>query len=377
MQIGLDQIRELRRQDRKKLNRRIGAMVLAAVLLFALMCCMRTTTIGFISPVMAAKNLYTMVRLTLAKIFHWNIYSYRAELILSHPYYYETVGMFKSSLLVMSMGAVLAMAGGVYQCVFRNPIATPSMLGISSGTSVVNLILVVMYSSNVYQMAKLRYTLCYVVALANLIIIYAIARIMGGKKSSVTDMLLVGTVAMRLMQNFVQVYEYCYLSEEDYLVLEQLNNYGTSTFATELLVIMYVLLAVCVLIMAAVRYSMNAISFDDDYSRALGIRAHRLRLIALACTTLMVVAAEVNYGNIGMLGLLIPHVCRYWFGSDFRNILLGSAGMGAIALILCKLILYVLSFHYYLSLIPMGTIISVVTTPLLIIVLLQQRRGWT
>ena len=88
-------------------------------------------------------------------------------------------------------------------------------------------------------------------------------------------------------------------------------------------------------------------------------------------------AAAGTYGNIGRVGLLIPHVCRDWFGSDFRNVLLGSAGLGAIALVACKLILYVLSFNYYLSLIPMGTIISVVTTPLLIIVLLQQRRGWT
>lgn len=377
MQIGLDQIRELRLRDRKKLNRRIRAMILLALLLFVVMCCMRTTTIGFVSPLMAAKNLYTMVRLTLAKIFHWSVYSNRSEVILSHPYYYETVGMFQSTLLVMSMGAVLAMAGGVYQCVFRNPIATPSMLGISSSINIVNLILVAMYSDSIYQMAKMRYILCYVVALGTLILIYLISRLMGGKKSSVTDMLLVGTIAMRLIQNFVQVYQYYYLTEEDYLVLEQINTYGTSTFQTELLVVMYALLAVCVLILASVRYSMNAVSFDDDDSRVLGIKANKLRLIALVCATLMVVAAQVNYGDIGMLGLLIPHVCRYWFGSDFRNVLLGSAGLGAIALVVCKLILYVLSFNYYLSLISMGTIISVITTPLLIIVLLQQKRGWT
>lgn len=377
MQIGLDQIRRLRLQDRKKLNRRIRAMILLALLLFAFMCCMRTTMIGFVSPVTAAKNLYTMVRLTLAKLLHWSVYSSRAEIILSHPYYFETVGMFKASLLVMSMGAALAMAGGVYQCVFRNPIATPSMLGISSSTNIVNLILVAVYSTSVYQMAKLRYALCYAAALACLIVIYAISRIMGGKKSSVTDMLLVGTVLMRVAQNFVQVFEYFYLTEEDYLILETINTYGTSTFATELLVIMYALLFVCVLILASMRYSMNAVSFDDDDSRTLGIKANRLRLIALVCATLMVVVAQVNYGEIGMLGLLIPHVCRYWFGSDFRNVLLGSAGLGAIALLICKLIQYALSINYYLSLISMGTIINVITTPLLIIVLLQQKRGWT
>lgn len=377
MQIGLDQIRELRLQDRKKLNRRIRTMILLTLLLFIVMCCMRTTVIGFVSPITAAENLYTMVRLTMAKVFHWSIYSSRSEVILSHPYYYETVGMFKSSLLVAVMGAVLAMAGGVYQCVFRNPIATPAMLGVSSSTNIVNLILVLMYSTSVYQMAKLRYTLCYAAALACLVIIYVISRIMGGKKSSVTDMLFVGTLFMRVVQNFVQAYQYFYLTEEDYLILAEINLYGTSTFATELLVMMYALLAVCVLILVSVRYSMNAVSFDDDDSRVLGIRANRLRLIALVCATLMVVAAQVNYGDIGMLGLLIPHVCRYWFGSDFRNVLLGSAGLGAIALLFCKLILYALSFNYYLSLISMGTIINVITTPLLIFVLLQRKRGWT
>ena len=377
MQIGLDQIRQLRLQDQKKLNRRIRAMVLLALVLFAVMCCLRTTAIGFVSPVTAAKNLYTMVRLTLAKLFHWNSYSYRTQIILSHPYYYETVGMFKSTLLVMVMGAVLAMAGGVYQVVFRNPIATSSMLGMDSSTKIVNMILVAMYSSSIYQMARLRYVLCYAVALATLIIIYLISRVMGGKKSSVTDMLLVGTVFMRIAQNFLQVYQYFYMEEEDYLVLEQLNTYGTSTFATQLLLIMYALLFVCVLILSLIRYSMNAVSFDDDDSHALGIKANPLRLVALVCATLMVVAAQVSYGDIGMLGLLIPHVCRYWFGSDFRHVLLGSAGLGAIALLLCKLIQYVLGFHYYLSLISMGIIIDVITTPLLIFVLLQQKRGWT
>lgn len=377
MRIGLDQIRELRLQDRKKLNRRIRAMILLALLLFAVMCCLRTTAIGFVSPVTAARNLYTMVRLTLARIFHWSVYSDRASIILSHRYYYETVGMFKSSLIVMAMGAVLAMAGGVYQCVFRNPVATPSMLGVSSSISIVNLILVVTYSTSIYQMARLRYALCYGVALACLLIVYLIARLMGGKKSSVTDMLLVGTVFMRLVQNFVQVFEYYYMTDEDYLLLEAINTYGTSAFEFETLVVVFGLLFVCVVILASTRYSMNAISFEDEDSRTLGIKATRLRLIALVCATLMVTIAQVNYGDIGMLGLLIPHVCRYWFGSDFRNVLLGSAGLGAIGLLLCKLILYVLSYNYYLSLISTGTIINIITTPLLIFVLLQQKRGWT
>lgn len=377
MQIGLDQIRQLRRQDRQKLNRRICTMVLIALLLFAVMCCMRTTTVGFVSPVTAAKNLYAMVRLTMAKVFHWSIYANRSEIILSHPYYYETVGMFRSSLLVLVMGAVLAMAGGVYQCVFRNPIATPTMLGVSSSVDIVNLVLIVMYSSSVYQMTQLRYFLCYAAALASLILIYLIARVMGGKKSSVTDMLLVGTVAMRVIQNFIQVYKYYYLTEEDYLLLEAIDTYGTSIYNTRLIVIMLALLLVCVFILSLMRYSMNTVCFDDDDSRTLGIKAHRLRLIALACATLMVTIAQVNYGDVGLLALLVPHVCRYWFGSDFRNILLGSAGLGAIALLVCRAIVCILNFNYYLSLIPIGTIIDIITTPLLIIVLLQQKRGWT
>lgn len=315
MQTGLEQIRAQRLADRRVLHRRAAWVVLAILALFFAMCCMRTTEVGFVTPVQAAKNLYTMLRLFLAERLHWSAYANRAEIIRAHSYYFETVGMFKSTILVMVMGAVLAMAGGVFQCVFRNPIATPSMLGVSSSIRLVNLILVALYSSSIYQMVRMRYILGYVVALGSLLLIYFIARLMGGKKSSVTDMLLVGTVAMRVVQNLVSVYQYYYLSEEDYLVLEELNTYGSTTYQTDALLLMY--------------------------------------------------------------ALLIPHVCRYWFGSDFRNVLLGSAGLGAIMMMLCKLIIYALSFNYYLSLISVGTIINVVTTPLLILVLLQQKRGWT
>lgn len=377
MQIGLDQIRQLRLQDRKKLKRRIYAMILLALLLFIIMCCMRTTQMGFVSPITAAKNLFAMVRLTLAEIFHWSIYNDRSDIILSHSYYFETVGMFKSSFLAMVMGAVLAMAGGVYQCVFRNPIATPSMLGVSSSINIVNLILVTMYSASVYQMVRMRYILCYAVSLASLLLIYLIARLMGGKKSSVTDMLFVGTITMRLIQNFIQTYQYFHMTEEDYLVLEEINTYGSSSLQLELLAVMFALLFLCVFILVLMRFSMNAISFEDEDSQTLGISANRLRLVALICATMMTVVAQVNYGDIGMLGLLIPHVCRYWFGSDFRNVLLGSAGLGAIAMMICKLVLYLLSFNYYLSMISMGSIINLITTPLLIFVLLQQKRGWT
>lgn len=377
MQTGLEQIRAQRLADRRVLHRRAAWVALAILALFFAMCCMRTTEVGFVTPVQAAKNLYTMLRLFLAERLHWSAYANRAEIIRAHSYYFETVGMFKSTILVMVMGAVLAMAGGVFQCVFRNPIATPSMLGVSSSIRLVNLILVALYSSSIYQMVRMRYILGYVVALGSLLLIYFIARLMGGKKSSVTDMLLVGTVAMRVVQNLVSVYQYYYLSEEDYLVLEELNTYGSTTYQTDALLLMYALLLVCVLILFALRYSMNAVSFEDEDSRTLGIKAGRLRLIALCCATLMVTAAQINYGDIGMLALLIPHVCRYWFGSDFRNVLLGSAGLGAIMMMLCKLIIYALSFNYYLSLISVGTIINVVTTPLLILVLLQQKRGWT
>lgn len=377
MQIGLNEIRALRLQDRKKRKRRIRAMLLLVLALFLLMCCLRTTAMGFVSPLTVVKNLAAMIQLTLAKLFHWNLYSRRTSVILSHPYYYETVGMFKSSLLGLTLGAALAMAGGVYQCVFRNPIATPAMLGVSSSLNITNLVLVTLYSSSIYQMLQLRFVLCYGVSLGCLFAIYLIARVMGGKKASVTDMLLVGTVFMRLVQNFVQVFEFYYLTEEDYLLLEQLNSYGTSAYELKTLTLLYAVLLVCVLVLAAVRYSMNAVSFTDDDARTLGVRANRLRLIGLVCATLMVTAAQVNYGDIGLLGLLIPHASRYWFGSDFRNVLLGSAGLGAIFMLLCKLVLYCLSFHYYLSLISLGTIINVITTPLLIFILLQQRRGWT
>ncbi len=377
MQIGLDEIRSLYLQDRKKLRRRVRRLFLTVILIFLVMCCLRTTTLGLLSPVDAAKNLVFMVRLWLAKLFHWNLYNQRVELIRALTGYYETVTMFRTAVVAAAMGAVLSMAGAVYQCVFRNPIASPSLLGVSSGLKLTNLVLVLCYSTSVYQMVQLRFVVSYGVALGMLLLIYLFSRVMGRKKSSVTDMLLIGTIVMRQVQQLSQSYRYYYLDDEEYLLLEQLDSYGTSAFETSTLLQMLGILFVCTLILVLMRYSLNVVSFEDDDSRTLGIKANRLRMIALVCATMMVITALVSYGDIGMLALLIPHACRYWFGCDFRNVLLGSAGLGAIAMLLCRLIQYSLSFNYYLSMIPVSTIINVITTPLLIIILLQQKRGWT
>ena len=74
MQTGLDEIRSLRRSDRAKLRKRVIAMVIIAIVLLAVMTCLRTTKTGFVNPLNAAKNLFNAARLFLAQIFHWDIY---------------------------------------------------------------------------------------------------------------------------------------------------------------------------------------------------------------------------------------------------------------------------------------------------------------
>ena len=166
------------------------------------------------------------------------------------------------------------------------------------------------------------------------------------------------------------------MDDSDYIALETLNNFGTDIYDDNILFVVFGVLAVSLLVIISMRFSLNAVSFTDEEARTLGVNAGRMRIIVLVCATLMTTAAQVNYGDVGMLALLIPHLCRNWFGCDFRYILLGSAGIGAVIMMLCRFIRYLFRFNEYLVLIPVSIIINIVTIPVIIIILITQQRGW-
>ncbi|MCD8364388.1 MAG: iron ABC transporter permease [Clostridiales bacterium] len=376
MQTGLDEIRKTARDDSRAVRRRFLILGIVLAALFFIFICSRTTDIGFVSPAQAMSNLFTALRLQIAKWTNGSLYLNRREVIAGQDYYLETLGRFESAVLVVALGASLSIGGAVFQCAFRNPIATPSILGTSSGMKIVNLILVLQFSSTAATMTMYRAVYGYIGALIILGLLMLGSKLMSKQRSSRADLLLLGTLGTRILTQIVNYVQNYVLSDDDYLVLQEMNLYGSGTGTTDGMAVTLLVIVAALIPLFLTRTSLNTLCFDDEDARCLGIRTAALRGVAVVCSVLLSVSTLVYAGDVGMLAMLIPLICRYVYGSDTRRLLLACGMSGALLMLICRMILSLFAFNYYLSYISIGTIVELIATPLMIFVIFKNRRGW-
>lgn len=376
MQIGHEQMAALRRQDRGRTRRRFLLSLLLLAALCFLFLCLRTTRIGFLSPWQTLSNLAAAARLELAKWLKWSIYDQRLAIIQGQEGYLETLSRLQGAVLAMVLGAVLSAAGVAFQCVFRNPIAVPTMLGVSSGISAANFLLVLQYSTLAVTMTQQRFLYGYGCSLALLGVILLVGKAAERDRASVSDILLVGTALSRIVSQTVSGLQYALMDESDYLLLQEMRLYGTGLGNTRGAVFLALALLAGLVPLLLIRYSLNVTVFPDEEAQALGLRAGRLRLLALVCSTILVVAAQIHCGDVALLALLVPHLCRHIVGANTRELLPASLIYGALLMLVCRFVVSLFAFDQYLSVISVGMLVDLVSMPLMIVTLLRHRRGW-
>ncbi|MDR3300534.1 MAG: iron ABC transporter permease [Candidatus Accumulibacter sp.] len=376
MRTGPDRFSSLRRADRRGARLRLTLLGLALLALFSVFLSLRSTTIGFVTPAVTLKNLATAASLGAAELLKQPLYDKRLSIINASPHYLETMTRLRSALLLIALGACLSAAGAAVQGAFSNPIATPAMLGISSGIGFANIYLVLRYSSLAASMTGERFLYGYAFALALLGLVLLIGRLMGRQRSSVTDMLLAGAVVTRLVGQVGSAIQAYWMDETQYLALQEMNLYGTGIGTVRGAAFLAAALALGLAPLWLTRFSYNAVSFDDESARGFGISAPLLRVIGLVCSVVLVTAALIHCGDVALLALLAPHLARCMFGADFRSLLPGCILMGALTMLCCGAITAFFAFDPLLSVISIGSIVNLVATPLLIVMLVRGRRGW-
>ncbi len=375
MQTGLKEIRALLRADKRRERRRVLLAVLLLLLLSVLYLCIMGWGYPVLSPLVVGKNLLTFFHIKLSQLHGGAYYVNRDSITVNLPYYAWCVSRLQSLLLMLLSGAVLALSGTVYQAAMRNPMAVPTMLGVSSGVSLANMILVLVYADAVYSVTTQRYLLCYGLALGSLLVILLCARLAGGKRTSVADMLIVGTVVnrvFRIVQNYIQSnmdYDTLYIYQ-DYAQNSQSYFNNFSDLGLLLLVGGLVLLPIFLM-----RFSFNAVCFQDEDTLSLGIRPGLMRTYGLVAGGLLTATAMIHAGNIGMLATVVPLMCRYIYGANFRSLLGTSALWGGIVLLLSNLLRGFAYLGEYQ--IPLGNLVSLLSVPLLVWILWTQKTSWS
>lgn len=298
------------------------------------------------------------------------------DLVSVAPLYTQVVYRAGTTLATLVCGALLACAGMLYQIVFRNPIASPSLLGITNGVKVGLLLMFGTYGMSASLLISQRFVYGYVAGALTLAAVFVLSKLITKRASgiSVFDMLVIGTIASTFL-SAVSKYIMNMLATVDMWSLFFEFQEGLDIYNDP---ITYVVLAVAVVVslvpVIVMRFKLNLLSFSDGEARVMGANPLFLRVLTIVSGSIMILTAQVFMGSASSFALVIPFLARGFLGSEFRRQLWGNILLGMLALLVCRDLCALLPFVGVG--IPIGTIAGIVTLPIFIWVTMFARKAW-
>ncbi len=265
-------------------------------------------------------------------------------------------------LTCVAAGAVLGMCGCALQTIFRNPLVSPNVLGISSGASFGGTIAIFCDLS-----AWTLYASAIFFGLLTLTLVYFFSRKF---REGLLMLILGGMVLNGLFTALVGLLQYLSDSEEKLpaIVFWLMGSFSSATIPKFFLFAIPVL--VCGSLMISLRWRLNLLSLDDKNARSLGVRVQPLRWVFIVCSGVLIASQVAISGNISWVGLVVPHIGRSVVGDDTQVLLPATGLIGAIFLLLADTFARSISQAE----IPISILTSLVGAPLFVLILLRFRK---
>ncbi|ENA0608981.1 iron ABC transporter permease [Enterobacter bugandensis] len=260
-------------------------------------------------------------------------------------------------LLALVIGGSLALAGCVMQGLFRNPLADPGLLGISSGAALaVALWVVIPLSLPALIVLYAPMLAAFLGGLAATVVIFLLSQQSG---SSLSRLLLVGIAINALCGAAVGVLSWVSNDTQlRQLSLWGMGSLGQAQWSTLLAVTS--LMIPTVLVIWRLASTLNLLQLGDEEAHYLGVDVAVVQRILLLCSALLVAAAVAVSGVIGFVGLVVPHLVRMWLGSDHRGVIPGSVLAGAFLLLVADTVARTLVAPAEM---PVGLLTSILGAP--------------
>lgn len=271
-------------------------------------------------------------------------------------------------LLALVVGAALGISGGALQGVFRNPLADPFLLGISSGGTIGAALLYV-YGIELAEADIYLPLFAFVGAVATGLAILGIAR---GRFGSVETLLLAGVALSNLLSAVLSVLLLYNPTSSIQVTFWLLGGLGSATWTVDGIAFGGILILSTLLVLHG--RELNLLQLGHDVAQSAGVDARRVRFRVILLASMTTAVAVAFTGIIGFVGLVSPHVVRRLAGSDYRIVLPGAAVVGAIFLVGARDISY-LAFTG--SVLPIGIFTAFAGVPFFLYLLYRQRRATT
>ncbi len=269
------------------------------------------------------------------------------------------------ALLAMLVGAGLSISGAAYQGMFRNPLVSTDILGVTAASGFGAAVALLLS----FGAVKLQ-LVAFAFGLAGVALTYALARVY--RTTPVLMLVLSGVVVAAFFSALLSGAKYLADPESKlpaitYWLLGSLNSASMRSLA---MAAPPIIVGSAGLLLA--RWKLNILAMGDEEARALGVRTEWLKGMVIVCTTLITAAAVSVCGIVGWVGLVIPHVGRMLVGPDHRHLLPATLSIGATYLLFIDDIARSVSATE----IPLGILTAVVGAPFFAYLLRRTGGTW-
>jgi iron complex transport system permease protein len=271
-------------------------------------------------------------------------------------------------LTVVLVGSALSISGAAYQNIFRNPLVSPDILGVSAGAGL-GVALGLLYSSgsifNVYLIA-------FITGTAAVALTYWLSQLAGGKNTMF--MVLAGIVVSSLANALLSLLKYLADPMQNLpgIVFYLMGGFSRSGWQEFYLLLPVVIISLTVILF--LRWQLNIFSLGEKEAAALGVDTEKIKLIVVIFSTIMVAAATAAAGQVSWIGLVIPHIARFIFGSRYKYYLPASALLGGFFLLLMDNLARTVSGAE----IPISIITALIGAPFFAYLLITKKEsGWS
>ncbi len=273
--------------------------------------------------------------------------------------------------VALLVGGILSIVGAAFQSIFRNPLADPHILGVSSGAALGATIAMMIPAVSGIAIPFLGLgstgVFAFAGALVTVFIVYQVARV-GGRYSTIS-VLLTGTAISTLFSSLISLLMTFHNDQIGKVFMWTMGSFNSSSWARARFVLIFAVVGFIALCMCAQK--LNIMLMGEEDAECLGVNVQRLRRFVIILCSILVAAAVSVSGIIGFVGLMIPHCVRMVCGPDLRKIIPYGFFVGAIFLVICDTLARTIAAP---TEIPVGIITSICGAPYFIFLIWRQFR---
>lgn len=275
-------------------------------------------------------------------------------------------------LSAFAAGSMLALSGMAFQALFRNPLATPFTLGVSSGAAL---------GAALFIRFGLAFTILGISgtsiaafggALLSILLVYGLTKLKGG--FSTPTLLLAGIAISFFFSSLILFIQYLSGLTHSFRIVHWMMG-SLSTADYNKLVNLLPFFSIGAILLAFLHREMNLFMVGEDIAISRGVKTGHVKKLIFLAASLMVGGVVAVCGPIGFVGMMSPHICRLLVGADHRYLTPATLLFGGLFLTLCDTLTRVLSGFTSGAELPVGVLTALLGGPFFIMLLLNKKGG--